>query len=160
MSGSSANRRERPLSPHLQVYKPQLTSFTSIMHRFTGMALAVGTLLVTCLLMAAAKGPEAYDKVAAFLGGPLGTFMLLGWTVALYYHLCNGIKHLLQDTGRLLTLCSAYKAGYLVLLATAALTGATWYCAKVIHPNAGKALVLEDLASLSHVPDITQGGAQ
>src|SRR5258708_21896065 len=90
----------RPLSPHLQVYRPQLTSVLSITHRATGVALAIGTLLLVWWLLAAATGPEQFAVVQAVLGSWIGRLLLLGWTWALFYHLANGIRHLFLDAGR------------------------------------------------------------
>lgn len=118
--------KKRPLSPHLQVYKPQMTSVLSIMHRAAGVALALGTILVTAILVAAATGPDAYYMVMGFLGSWLGQLMLFGWSVALFYHLSNGIRHLIWDTGYLFKLSNAFKAGYVVLIMTALLTALAW----------------------------------
>ncbi len=96
----------RPLSPHLQVYRPQLTSVLSILHRITGVALAIGTLLLVWWLIAAAAGPGAYDAAQGFIGSILGRLLLLGWTFALFYHLANGIRHLL---GRRLGVRAAHR---------------------------------------------------
>ena len=120
------SQAERPLSPHLQVYRWQLTSVLSILHRATGVALSLGTILLVWWLVAAAEGPEAYAGVQGFLGSWIGLVLLFGWTLALYYHLCNGIRHLCWDTGRGLDLDSVYTGGWVVLGATAALTAATW----------------------------------
>ncbi len=119
----------RPLSPHLQVYRPQMTTVLSILHRATGLALALGSLLVVWWLVAAASGPDTYGTAQRFAASPLGLFMIFGWSVSLFYHLCNGIRHLFWDTGRLFEIKNAYRAGYAVLLATAILTAGTWYCA-------------------------------
>jgi len=116
----------RPLSPHLQVYKPQLTSVLSILHRLTGVALALGTLLLVWWLIAAATGPEAYDTVQGFIGSIIGRLLLLGWTFALFYHLANGIRHLAWDTGRGFELATAYSTGWLVVIAAIVLTLASW----------------------------------
>jgi len=89
----------RPLSPHLQVYKWQVQMMTSILHRATGIALAVGTLLVVWGLLALAAGESHFDQFKACIGSPLGIILLVGWSWALFYHLCNGIRHLVQDTG-------------------------------------------------------------
>lgn len=118
--------QNRPLSPHLQVYRPQWTMVLSISHRITGVALAVGTLLLVWWLVAAASGPEAYGTVQAFLGTILGRLMLFGWTLALFYHLCNGIRHLFWDAGYGFELKTAYGSGLLVLLASLVLTLAAW----------------------------------
>ena len=116
----------RPLSPHLQVYKPQLTSVLSMLHRLTGIALAVGTLLLVWWLIAAASGPEAYDAAQGFIGSILGRLLLLGWTFALFYHLANGIRHLAWDTGWGFELGTAYTTGWLVVIVSVVLTLASW----------------------------------
>lgn len=123
---SNANR---PLSPHLQVYKPQLTTIMSILHRMTGAALAVGALMMTWWLVAVALGEGAYQGFADFAGSPLGLFMLFGWTFCFYYHLFNGIRHLLWDMVFLFKIKNAYRAGYVVLALTAVATIGTWVCA-------------------------------
>jgi succinate dehydrogenase / fumarate reductase cytochrome b subunit len=116
----------RPLSPHLQIYRPQLTTVLSITHRAAGIALSVGTLLLVWWLVAAANGPEAYDSVQLFLGSWLGLLLLLGWSLALFYHLCNGLRHLWWDTGHGLDLPSVYASGWAVLAATGLLTAVAW----------------------------------
>ena len=109
----------RPLSPHLQIYRWQLTSVLSILHRFTGVALSVGAILLVWWLGAASDGPEAYASVQQFSARGSGLLLLFGWTVALFYHLCNGIRHLVWDTGHGLELTSVYAGGWIVLAATA-----------------------------------------
>jgi succinate dehydrogenase / fumarate reductase cytochrome b subunit len=116
----------RPLSPHLQIYRPQLTSVLSITHRATGVALSVGTLLLVWWLVAAANGPDSYDTVQRFLGSWIGLVLLFGWSLALFYHLCNGLRHLWWDTGRGLDLPSVYASGWAVLAATGLLTAIAW----------------------------------
>ncbi len=116
----------RPLSPHLQVYKPQLTSVLSILHRITGVALALGTLLLVWWLVAAATGPGAYDAAQGFIGSILGRLLLLGWTYALFYHLANGIRHLLWDAGWGFELSTAYTTGWLVVIVSIVLTLVSW----------------------------------
>lgn len=90
---------ERPLSPHLQVYRPQMTSVLSILHRVTGVALTLGTLLLTWWLVAAAYGPEQFATVQGFLGSFFGQLILWGFTFAVFYHLGNGVRHLAWDFG-------------------------------------------------------------
>ena len=118
--------RDRPLSPHLQVYKPQLTSVLSILHRATGIALSVGTLLLVWWLVAAASSPAAFESVQAFIASWLGRLLLFGWTFSLFYHLCNGIRHLFWDAGRGFDLPAAYASGWFVVLASVALTVIAW----------------------------------
>jgi succinate dehydrogenase / fumarate reductase cytochrome b subunit len=110
----------------LQVYKPQLTSVLSILHRITGVALALGTLLLVWWLVAAATGPGAYDAAQGFIGSILGRLLLLGWTYALFYHLANGIRHLLWDAGWGFELSTAYTTGWLVVIVSIVLTLVSW----------------------------------
>src|SRR5215468_9455860 len=116
----------RPLSPHLQIYRWQLTSVLSILHRASGIALSAGTLLLVWWLVAAASGPEAYSQVAAFVRSWLGLLLLFGWAASLFYHLCNGIRHLVWDSGHALDLRSTYTGGWIVVGATAVLTLVAW----------------------------------
>src|SRR5437762_3221535 len=116
----------RPLSPHLQVYRWQLPMTLSILHRATGVALSVGTILLVWWLGAASDGPEPFAGVQRFLGSGIGLVLLFGWTVSLFYHLCNGIRHLVWDTGRALDLPSVYAGGWAVLAGTAVLTIVAW----------------------------------
>jgi succinate dehydrogenase / fumarate reductase cytochrome b subunit len=118
--------RQRPLSPHLQVYRPQMTSVMSIMHRAAGIVLTTGTLVMTAWLVSLAMGAESYGMVAAFLAHPLGQFVLFGYSVALIYHAVNGIRHLGWDIGIGLTIPEVYRNGQLVLILTAVLTAALW----------------------------------
>jgi succinate dehydrogenase cytochrome b subunit len=118
--------QERPLSPHLQVYRWQLTSVMSILHRVTGVALAVGALLLVYWLIAVAAGPDAFATAQGFIGSILGRLLLFGWTVALFYHLCNGIRHLFWDAGRGFELRTAYASGWAVVIVAAALSVITW----------------------------------
>jgi len=125
-------RSERPLSPHLQIYRPQLTSALSIFHRISGVFLALGTLLLTAWLVAAASGPDAFAAVQGFIGSILGYLLLLGWSAALFYHLANGIRHLFWDAGYGFELVNAYRSGYAVLIATGVLTLAAWIVGLVL----------------------------
>ena len=116
----------RPLSPHLQVYKPQLTSVLSILHRITGVALSVGTLLLVWWLIAASVGPAYFDIVQGFFGSLVGRLLLFGWSFALFYHLCNGIRHLFWDMGRGFELPTVAASGWAVVIVSLALTGIAW----------------------------------
>ncbi|MCH9672073.1 MAG: succinate dehydrogenase, cytochrome b556 subunit [Gammaproteobacteria bacterium] len=116
----------RPLSPHLQIYKPQLTSVLSITHRATGAFLCAGTLVLAYWLAALAAGPVEYAMAQGRLGSPLGQILLFLWTAALFYHLCNGIRHLFWDAGKGLELDEAYASGRWVLVGTAVLTLLAW----------------------------------
>ncbi len=90
---------QRPMSPHLQIYRWPITMATSILHRVTGCAVGVGTLLLTWWLVAAGTSDQAFDTVQWFVGSPVGLFCLMGWTVALMFHFFNGIRHLAWDVG-------------------------------------------------------------
>lgn len=118
----------RPLSPFMigPYYKPQLTSMLSITHRLTGMALSAGTLLLAGWLIALASGPEAFAMYARHLGAWYGQIVLLGFSWALLYHLCNGIRHLFWDIGKGLDVPTAYKTGYAVVVVSGLLTVAVW----------------------------------
>jgi succinate dehydrogenase / fumarate reductase cytochrome b subunit len=118
--------KERPLSPHLQIYRPQLTSVLSILHRFTGMGLVAGLLLLVCWLVAVASGAAAYDAVQAFNAHWVGRILLFGWSFALFYHLCNGIRHMMWDAGLGFELPDVYRSGWLVVAASVALTVLAW----------------------------------
>jgi len=118
--------RERPLSPHLQIYRWQWTMLLSIVHRMTGVALAAGTLWLVWWLVAAAMGPEAFASAQAFAAHWFGRLVLLGFTWALFYHLANGIRHLFWDAGRGFELSTGYGSAWLVVLASLALTGLAW----------------------------------
>jgi succinate dehydrogenase / fumarate reductase cytochrome b subunit len=119
----------RPLSPHLQVYRLPITALMSISHRITGVILAGGCLLVTLFLFGAAMGKEEFDLIMGFAATPVGTGLMMAWSFVLYYHLCNGVRHLIWDTVHLLDQDKAIMTGWIVLAATAALTAATWHCA-------------------------------
>ncbi len=120
---------ERPLSPHLQIYKPQITMVTSITHRITGVALGLGTLLLAWWLIAAATGPEAYATVNACLASWFGRLVMFGFTWALFYHLCNGIRHLFWDAGKGFELPTMRKSGMAAIIASVVLTLLTWVIA-------------------------------
>ncbi len=127
---------KRPLSPHLQVYRWQLTSVLSITHRGTGILLTLGTLLLVYWLLAIAAGPGAYESAQALLGSWLGKAVLFLWTLALYYHLCNGIRHLFWDAGFGFELKTVYASGMAVVIATVVLTVVTWIIAMSV-PGGG-----------------------
>lgn len=118
--------QNRPLSPHLQVYRPQLTSILSILHRITGVALAFGSLLLIYWLVAAASGPGAYETAGNFIGSFFGRLLLFGWTFALLFHLCNGVRHLVWDAGYGLELPAVYRSGWTVVALSAGLTLILW----------------------------------
>ena len=118
--------QQRPLSPHLMIYKPQLTSMMSITHRATGAALALGSLLVVWWIVALASGAEYYSFVQSIITSWFGQLVLFGFTVAVFYHLSNGIRHLFWDFGYNLTIEGVHRSGYMVLASTVLLTAITW----------------------------------
>jgi succinate dehydrogenase / fumarate reductase cytochrome b subunit len=120
---------KRPLSPHLQIYQPQLTSLMSISHRLSGVFLSLGTVVLACWLIAAASGAESYQQAQDLLGSFLGLLLLFGWSFALFYHLCNGIRHLFWDIGLGMDIKMVYLSGKLVLLASFVLTALVWWLA-------------------------------
>ena len=122
----------RPLSPDLQIYRPQLTSVLSISHRITGIALSVGTLLLISWLIAAATGPQPYSAIQSFIGSWFGHLIMFGWTFSLFFHLCNGIRHLVWDTGHGFELRAIYASGWTVVAASIVLTVAAWISSLVV----------------------------
>lgn len=118
--------RRRPLSPHLQVYRPQITSVLSITHRLTGLVLAIGALAMAYWLTAPAYGAAAFDRAQAVMGSWFGQLVLIGFTFALYYHLANGVRHLAWDAGWGFELPVLRATGWIVVLAAVGLTVVTW----------------------------------
>lgn len=116
----------RPLSPHLQVYRFQWTMLLSITHRITGVGLAVGGVLLVWWLLALAIGPAYFEVVQAILAHWIGRLLLLGWTWAMFYHLCNGIRHLCWDAGWGFDVTTSRNTGWLVLAGSILLTVASW----------------------------------
>jgi len=126
---SSAKPVVRPLSPHLQIYRLPLAAILSITHRATGVALSAGTLLLTYWIASAAYGPEAYNTAMSFISSWVGVVILFGFSAALFFHTCNGIRHLVWDTGRSFELADTAKTNILVLLGTVVLTAGAWVLA-------------------------------
>lgn len=118
--------RNRPLSPHLQIYRWQLPMTMSILHRATGLALVAGTLLLVWWIVSLVRGPASFAIVQHFIASFLGRLLLLGWTWSLFYHLCNGIRHLAWDAGWGFEIKDAYRSGWLVVIASLVLTLAAW----------------------------------
>jgi len=116
----------RPLSPHLQIYKPQLTSVLSITHRGTGVFLTLGALFLSCWLLSVANGPESYTAVQQYILSWYGQIIIYAWVFSLYFHLYNGIRHLLWDVGLGLDIKSTYISGYIVVAVSILFTLATW----------------------------------
>jgi succinate dehydrogenase / fumarate reductase cytochrome b subunit len=125
-SKGTANPHPRPLSPHLQIYRLPMLAQLSITHRATGVALAAGSLLLVCWLVAAANGPASFDALNAFLGSTLGRVLLFGWSVALFFHLANGVRHLFWDAVYGFEIKSAENSGWFVIAFTAVATLLAW----------------------------------
>lgn len=129
---SSGKLVRRPLSPHLQIYKPQITTIISILHRLSGVALSVGALLLVWWLVAAAMGAAPFATVQGFLGSIFGWFLLLGWTAALWFHFCSGIRHLVWDAGYGFEKSEYSASGWAVVIGTGVLTVLTWIVALAV----------------------------
>jgi succinate dehydrogenase / fumarate reductase, cytochrome b subunit len=118
---------ERPLSPHLQIYKPSITMVMSILHRITGAALFFGTLLLVIALVALASGKTSYATVQAIYGSFLGKLVLFGYTWALFQHMCGGIRHFIWDTGAGLERETRMKLAWATLIGSLGLTVIVWF---------------------------------
>jgi succinate dehydrogenase / fumarate reductase cytochrome b subunit len=125
-STTTGARRARPLSPHLQIYRPMLTMMMSIVHRITGAALYFGTLLLAWWLISAAAGPNAYANVEWFMGSLIGRLVLLGYTWALLHHMLGGIRHLVWDMGRGFEPAERELLAVATLIGSIALTVVLW----------------------------------
>lgn len=119
----------RPLSPHLQVYRPQLTSVLSFAHRATGVVNLLALVALVYWLAAAAAGVEAYAQAVTLLASPPGIALAVLFSYAFFYHMCNGIRHLVWDAGRSLELPAVYRSGWLMVAASVVLTAAFWLLA-------------------------------
>ena len=116
----------RPLSPHLSIYRPMLSMMMSIVHRITGAALYLGTLLLAAWLVAAANGEQSFALVNGLFAHPIGKLVLVAYTWALLQHLLGGMRHLLWDTGRGLHIWQVNALSWLTILGSIALTLAVW----------------------------------
>ncbi len=119
-------RYERPLSPHLDVYRWEISNTLSILHRATGVMLSFGAIALVGWLMSVVAGPQAYAALNSFFAGPVGGLMLFGWTFCFFYHLCNGIRHLAWDTGRGFEKERARMTGWLVVVVAIVMTLGVW----------------------------------
>jgi len=117
---------ERPLSPHLQIYRWQITMTMSILHRVTGVGLTLGLFILTWWLAAAATSPEAYQQFRVIVSHPLGIVVMIAFSYAMFYHTCTGLRHLLLDTGKYFTIPEIYKSGYTALAGSFVLTAVFW----------------------------------
>ena len=117
---------QRPLSPHLQIYKRQVQMMTSIVHRATGIALAAGSVLVVAGLLHLAAGEDSFNHFKSIIGSPVGMSLLFGWSWALFYHLCNGIRHLIQDAGLGYEIPQFIRSSWLSVAGSIVLTVLVW----------------------------------
>ena len=117
---------QRPLSPHLSIYRWPITMTLSILHRGTGLAMALGFLVLAAWLVSAAAGAVEYERFAGLIGSPLGQLLLIGWSFAFFYHLANGIRHLAWDTGRGLDKRQATASAWFVLIVSLLATAMFW----------------------------------
>lgn len=116
----------RPTSPHLNIYRPQISTVLSIMHRISGMALVAGSALMLAWLWSAAYAPAFYPRLHELMSSQIGRLCLMGWTLAFYYHLLSGIRHLFWDMGKGFALPTMEKTGWTVVIMTLVLTALTW----------------------------------
>ena len=121
-----STRTERPLSPHLSVYRLTLTMAMSIAHRITGAALYFGTLILVWWLVAAATSPRNFDLINGVFGTWIGRLVLFGYTGALFHHMLGGVRHLIWDTGRGLGAVERDRLALATLIGSAALTALVW----------------------------------
>jgi len=120
------NGPNRPRSPNIQIYRPQLTSVLSIAHRISGVFLSVAAVGLVVWLIAAAEGPKSYLSVQSALASPLGRIALFGSTFAFFLHFCGGVRHLAWDAGYGFELRAIYASGWTVVAVSVALTLTTW----------------------------------
>ena len=121
--------KERPISPHLQVYKPQITSVLSIFHRITGVALTFGLILLVAWIFTLSLGEKYFEYFSMFIKSWFGLLTLFCFTFALNYHFCNGIRHLFWDAGYGYEIETVQKTGLAVLVVSCSLTILIWYLA-------------------------------
>ena len=117
---------QRPLSPHIQVYRWQAQMVSSIVHRATGVALSIGTIVVVYGLLKLASGEESFNEFRSLVGSPIGMLLMLGWSWALFYHLCNGIRHLIQDGGAGYEINQFVRSSWLSAIGSVVLTVLVW----------------------------------
>ena len=122
----------RPRSPDVQIYRPQLTSVLSIAHRAGSVWLTLGSVLLVAWLASVAAGGTAQTVLQGFFASWIGRLLLFVWTLSLFFHLCNGIRHLAWDLGYGFELATIYKSGWLVVVASVLLTVLSWILAFVV----------------------------
>ncbi|MCP1726661.1 succinate dehydrogenase / fumarate reductase cytochrome b subunit [Natronospira proteinivora] len=128
--------QNRPVSPHLQIYRFMWTMALSITHRMTGMFLTIGTIFLVYWLVSIAAGEAAYATAQGLIVSWPGRLLLFAWTLAFYFHFCNGLRHLFWDAGQGLELSQARLSGYLAVVAAIILTVVTWVAAYLVDGGA------------------------
>ncbi len=123
---------DRPMSPHLQVYRPQLTSVLSFAHRLTGLTLGLYSITLVAWLIAAAAGPQVFFSVQTLIGSALGQILLFAGTFSLFLHLCGGVRHLFWDSGRGFELRTIYASGWAVVAVSLVLTLLAWGASYIV----------------------------
>ena len=116
----------RPLSPHLSVYRPQITSVLSILHRGTGIVLSLSVLLLVLWIAALSPGPDSFAKAQALTGNTFIQLIMLGGVFSFFYHLCNGVRHLFWDMGKGLTIEATYRSGWAVIIVSLLLSASVF----------------------------------
>ena len=129
---SRANAKQRPNSPNMQIYRPQLTSVLSIANRASGIVLSLGAVGLVFWLVAAANGPEAYAYTQLLLASSPGQIGLLLFVFAFFFHLCGGLRHHAWDAGLGFDLAAIYRSGWAVVAASALLTALSWLVSLVM----------------------------
>jgi succinate dehydrogenase / fumarate reductase cytochrome b subunit len=129
---NSTPKRLRPLSPNIQIYRPQLTSVLSIANRISGIVLSLYAVALVLWLVAAAAGPHAYSTAQIFIDSWMGRILLFGGTFSFFLHLCGGIRHLIWDAGFGFELPTIYASGWAVVLISSALTFLSWIISRVL----------------------------
>jgi len=117
---------ERPLSPHLSIYRWPITMTLSILHRATGVAMTVGLVVLAAWLVSAASGAVDYDQFVTLMSTLAGRLFLIGWSFAFFFHLANGIRHFVWDTGRGFEKRQANASAWFVLIVAIVATASLW----------------------------------
>ena len=120
------SKSDRPLSPHISIYRWPITMTLSILHRVTGVAMSLGFVVLVAWLFGAASGEQSYATFVAAMGSTIGGLMLIGWSFAFFFHLSNGVRHLFWDTGRGFEMHQANASAWFVLVAATVLTAGFW----------------------------------
>jgi succinate dehydrogenase / fumarate reductase cytochrome b subunit len=125
----AVSKADQPLSPHLQIYRPLVNMVMSIIHRMTGAALYLGTIMMGWWLIALASGPEAYAAFQGFIASLIGRLVLFGFTWALVHHMLGGIRHFVWDTGRGFELATVDRMSWATIIGSVVATLAIWVIA-------------------------------